>query len=71
MDYFGESINLTLSETHIELAEVDGIVIGVHENLAAREHTAFSRIKEAIGSVLDFKGKENEITILYNQKGIT
>jgi hypothetical protein len=74
MDYFDSALeNLAIRVVEnrpIEELDVDGIIIGIYENFHARQKTAFSRIKSNFGNIVDFKGKENEVIVLYNVQGI-
>ena len=71
MDYFNEnSTTLQIISGDIASLDVDAIVIGVYENLLAKQDTIFGKIKESIGELIDFNGKEKDVFVVYNVKGV-
>ncbi len=44
-------------------------MIGVYENLVSPSNSAFARLKESVGSLVDFNGKEKDVFLAYNVKG--
>ena len=70
MDYFTNKFSTQIVDTPIESLDVDAVVIGVYENLTSPSNSAFARLKESIGSLVDFNGKEKDVFIAYNVKGV-